>query len=96
MFTAERVWVWSYDELDLDLPASFDDCAQFSFIEECKRNGKFSFFEFLDAVVQHEPKSFKNHFANPQVSKLFHVFLTEKIKFLSIITLHEKYIYLPV
>ena len=46
-----------------------------------KKNEKFPTIEYLDAVIEHEPKSFKNHFASPQVSKLFHVFLTEKRNF---------------
>ena len=46
--------------------------------EEHKKNEKFSTIEYLDAVIEHEPKCFKNHFTSSQLSKLFPVFLTEK------------------
>ena len=52
--------------------------AQCSFIEERKKNSKFSATEYLYSVIEHKPNCFKSHFASPQVSKLFHVFLTEK------------------
>ena len=48
--------------------------------EKHKKNGKFSTIEYLDAVIEHERKCFKNHFTSSQLSKLFPVFLTEKKK----------------
>ena len=62
----------------IDVSYKCCSCVQSSFIEERKKNEKFSAIEYLDAVREHEPKCFKNQFASPQINKLFHVFITEK------------------
>lgn len=51
---------------------------QSSLIEECKKNGKVPTIEYLAVVIKQEPIYFKNHFASPQVNKLFHFFPLKK------------------
>lgn len=80
-WTAKRGIVSGIAEISsqvIDVLYKCCSCEQGSFIKEGKQNEKFYTIEYLDAVIEYEPKGFKNHFACPKVSKLFHVFITEK------------------
>ena len=41
-------------------------CVQCNLIEERKNNG-LSTIDYLDQIIEHEPKCFKSHYGSPQV-----------------------------